>query len=74
MRRNFTTWVRRQQPSDDPRGDFIRDAQVDRQFPAHIHDLETLTTYLQQRRACNEAVTIGERLFAEFESVSMAGG
>lgn len=55
---SFSAWLRVARITDDPVGDFIRDAKADRKLPKDFRDGKKLLSYLENRspRVCAEAL------------------
>jgi len=49
-------WLKVAKVTDDPAGDFVKDARSDSQFPEKVTSLERLRGYLRWRGACSEAI------------------
>lgn len=68
----FKEYIATRRAGDTLRGDFIRDARSDRQFP-EARTWPELEFYLFQRGACGEAIKVGRALWREFEVKSRTG-
>lgn len=61
----FREWVRSKTAHDNLRGDFIEDAEFDRELP-DVSTFEELEGYLRRKCACVEAVDAAKSLWKEF--------
>jgi hypothetical protein len=63
----FREWVRSRRVTDTPRGDFVEDSRVARDFP-DVDSWDEMESYLLfRRRACQEAMAEGKRLWREYQ-------
>lgn len=61
----FPEYLRNRCPKDTPFGDFLRDAQTDRNFPA-AQSWDDVQAYLTTRNACLEAIKAGRFWWARY--------
>jgi hypothetical protein len=62
----FREFIRTQRVTRDHRGDFIGDAKGDRTLP-NVKSWPELEVYLQQEKACSEAIQAAKKVWSEFE-------
>jgi uncharacterized protein YozE (UPF0346 family) len=62
----FGTWLDKRRVSDNPRGDFIKDARDDRRMPEDFATFDELHSYLSSRRACWQAIEVAGQVWNEY--------
>lgn len=65
--RSFAAFIAQRRVTDDPIGDFVADARVDRRMPP-AESWAELRSYLERRGADPAAVAAGRRTWHEFEA------
>lgn len=65
----FKDFMRNCDAGQDMRGDFLRDARADRQFP-EVQTWRELESYLLRCGACEEARKAGRALWREFRALA----
>jgi hypothetical protein len=67
---HFREWVRSLPAHDDARGDFIRNARDDREFPTLVRCLADFEDYLSDLNACDGAFRQAELLWEEYKKAA----
>lgn len=62
----FKQWIKTRRTTDNPRGDFIADAKVDRKMPENFEAWEDLERYLHRIGAWSEAIKSGHMVWREY--------
>lgn len=62
----FKEWIFTRRVTNSARGDFIRDARQDKNFP-DLDSAKEYVGYLHSKRACREAVSEFKKLWAAYE-------
>jgi hypothetical protein len=65
---SFWDFCRERAPSDDPEGDFVKDALADADRPC-VRFWGELVDYLDSRHACREAIGAAQRVWVEYERI-----